>query len=234
MQACSPGEHLAAWRIDLSLLGQQLHIPIAISRTGPNDPPDAALKLELCPPTLPAQDGTTAGTLPIAELQLTLEDVVAPPQRGQHFWRALVTPLAIDEHTLLPGATYELRGRTPAPNTLTLLGRYDPKTRKAMLRGQLKAAGTPRSRVALTLIRLSRRISPKRISFDDRIVGRAVSNRAGAFGFRSSINSTTSFMVIAQAQSGKCTGPTTAPAGCLSDSVAGIQSEPITLSPRRP
>jgi hypothetical protein len=234
VQACSPGEHLAAWRIDLSLLGQQLHIPIAISRTGPNDPPDAALKLELCPPALPAQDGGTAGTLPLAELRLTLEDVVAPPQRGQHLWRALVTPLAIDEHTPLPGATYELRGRTPAPNTLTLQGRYDPKTRQVILRGQLKAAGTPRPRVALTLIRLSRRISPKRISFDDRIVGQAVSNAGGAFRFRSPINSTTSFTVFAHPHSGKCTGPTTAPAGCLSDSIAGIQSEPITLSPRRP
>src|SRR5437667_268168 len=61
VQACSPGTHLAAWRIDLSLLGQQLQVPIAISRAGPGDPPEAGLKLELCPPSLPAPEGGQAG-----------------------------------------------------------------------------------------------------------------------------------------------------------------------------
>ena len=232
VQACSPGDHLAAWRIDLSLLGQQLQMPIAISRTGAGDPADAALKLELCPPSLPAQDGGQAGTLPLAQLRLTLEDVVAPLQRGSHLWRALVIPLAPDEHTPLKGATYELRGRTPVPNSISLAARYDPRTGHAIVRGQLKAAGTRRSQVGITLISLARRISPKGVSFGDRVRGRTVSNDAGTFSFRSPITSTTSFMVFADSHSGKCTGQSIAPAGCLSDSIAGSQSEPITVSLR--
>lgn len=233
VQACSPGTHLAAWRIDLSLLGQQLQVPIAISRAGPGDPPEAGLKLELCPPSLPAPEGGQAGILPLTDLELRLEDAVAPVRNGSHLWRALVTPLAPDQHTVLEGGTYELRGRTPVPNKVTLAGRYDPRTKKAELRGRLAAYGVLRARVPVTLVILARRVSPKGISFGDRVGARTVSDASGVFRFRSRVSSPTSFMASADEVSVKCLGRSIAPAGCLSDSIAQIQSEPVTVAPPR-
>jgi hypothetical protein len=234
VQACSPGTHLAIWKIELSLLGQQLQVPVAISRAGPGDPPDTGLKLELCPPSLPAVDEGQAGILPLADLELTLEDTVAPVHRGSHLWRALVTPLAPDQHTLLDGGTYELRGRTPVPNKITLAGRYDASTKNAQLRGQLAAYGVRRARVPLTLVVLARRVSPKGISYGDRAGARTVSDAAGVFHFRHRIAGPTSFIAVADEVYAKCTGKSIAPAGCLSDSIAQIQSEPVTVAPPRP
>ncbi|MDQ1511856.1 MAG: hypothetical protein QOG50_3700, partial [Actinomycetota bacterium] len=101
-QTCSPGTHLALWRLELSLLGQPLDVPMYLAPTGTGDPAGAQLKLELCPPTLPTQDASSAPALPISSLELSLTDLEPPHAHGSYLWRVVVTPLAPDRKTLRP------------------------------------------------------------------------------------------------------------------------------------
>jgi hypothetical protein len=227
---CGRGDRLALWRLQLSLLGQPLDVPIAISPAGPDAPQGAALKLELCLPQLPAADGAL---LPIDELRVSLDQLEAPSARGSYLWHAFVTPVAPDRRTPLPERTYELRALLPLPHLLTLNGRYRPASHTVLLRGRLTGAGQARPGVRVSFIRLIRRVTPRGVVYQDSWVGSARTDAGGSFTFKSPLRRTAGFVAVVRDSLGRCSGASLAPGGCASTSTTGTASEPVTVSVAR-
>jgi hypothetical protein len=221
---CGGADRLALWQLRLSLLGQPLDMPIAVSRPGPGAPPDAALELDLCLPTLPAANGAL---LPINLLRMSLDELEAPAVRGSYLWHAFVTPVAPDRHSPLPEKTYELRALLPLPHLLTLHGRYELKSHKALLHGRLTAAGEPRGGVRVELIRLVRRVTPRGVVYRDSYAGSVRTGANGSFTLKTPLRRTAGFVAVVHDSLGRCRGASLAPAGCSSTSTTGTQSEPI-------
>jgi|GEM_PF-4878078 len=228
---CGGGNRIALWELRLSLVGQPLEVPIAISPPGPDAPPDAALELELCLPTLPAANGAV---LPIDQLRLSLDELEAPTARGSYTWHAFVTPLAPDRQSLLQQKTYELRALLPLPHLLSLHGAYRARSHTALLRGRLTGAGQARASVRVVFIRLVRRVTPDGVVYHDSYAGAARTDATGSFTFKTPLRKTAGFVAVVHDALGRCHGVSLAPAGCSTTSTTGTQSEPITVSVPRP
>jgi len=228
---CGPADRLGLWQLRLSLLGQPLDVPIAVSQPGPGAPADAALQLELCLPTLPAANGAL---LPLNQLRISLDELEAPTARGSYQWHAFVTPVAPDKHSPLPEKTYELRALLPLPHLLTLHGRYEPKSHKALLQGRLTGAGQAQGGVRVEFIRLVRRVTPRGVVYRDSYAGSVRTGANGSFTLKTPLRRTAGFVAVVHDSLGRCRGATLAPGGCASTSTTGTQSEPITISVPRP
>ena len=229
-QACSPGTHLAMWRLELSLLGQPLDVPMYLAATGAGDPAGAQLKLELCPPTLPTQGAGSAPAMPISSLDLSLTDLEPPHAHGSYLWRAVVTPLAPDRKTLRPDRAYELRANVPVPHRLTLAGTYLRKNGIAVLRGQLSENGKPRAATRVQLTALIRTVTSGGVHFADHSAGTVLTDKTGHYTLRVPIRKTTGFVAFVSDTTRRCQGAALAPGGCVSTTTAAILSEPITIS----
>ena len=228
---CGPADRLGLWQLRLSLLGQPLDVPIAVSQPGPGAPADAALQLELCLPTLPAANGAL---LPLNQLRISLDELEAPTARGSYQWHAFVTPVAPDKHSPLPEKTYEVRALLPLPHLLTLHGRYEPKSHKALLRGRLTGAGQAQGGARVEFIRLVRRVTPRGVVYRDSYAGSVRTGANGSFTLKTPLRRTAGFVAVVRDSLGRCRGATLAPGGCASTSTTGTQSEPITISVPRP
>ena len=228
--ACSPGQHIAVWRVQLSLLGQPFELPIYIASAGRDQgDPTPRFRLDLCAPPLPGGDAA----LPIVGLAFSLEDLEAPRTAGLHVWQAVVTPLAPDQRSSLPDRIYELRATVPVPHRITLVGRYAAKDRRAVLTGRLSATGRPRPGARVYFVALVRRVTPNGVVFNDRLAGSTLTGANGAYQFRTRISQTTGFVAIVPEAVVACPG-SQMPRGCPSATVSGVQSEPITVSVPKP
>ncbi len=230
-QTCTTQPPTAVWLLQLSLLGQPYTIPIYLSPATTGDPPDAGYKLELCAPLLPQTGNATPLPLPITSLLLQIPDIVPPTSTGLYVWRALITPFAPDRHTLLPAATYELRATTPVPYQLTLHGRYNRRTHLVNLNGRLTAGRAPRAHVPIEVTALVRRVTNTGVQFLDYRAGRTRTTTSGSYALRTRLRRTTGFFATADPTTTSCPPPSPAPAGCLSSTYPGAQSDPITITP---
>jgi len=226
LQACSPRPHIALWNLTLNLLGQPLPIPIAISSAAAGDPTDAGLRLDLCTPSI-----VPGGTLlPISTLAMSLDGLRPPRAAGSYDWRAFVTPVAPDRTTPLPDRAFELRSVVPVPQTLTLHGSYTAKAHKATLTGTLLEAGKPAPGVAVSIIKLVRTITPSGVDDEDVWLRDVRTDRAGHYHLNARLLRTAGFTAVTRARTTACPDAGTTPGGCKAMTVAGTQSEPITLS----
>lgn len=230
---CTTEPPTAVWLLQLSLLGQLYTIPVYLSPATASDPPDAAYKLELCAPLLPQTSNSTPLPLPITSLWLQIGDLGPPSANGLHAWHALITPFAADRRTLLPAATYELRAITPIPNRLTLHGRYNPRTHVVVLNGRLTQGPVPRTHVSIEITALVRRVTSTGVQYLDYPVGYHSTTATGGYSLRTRIRRTTGFIASAETTTGSCPPPSPAPAGCLTSTYPGAQSDPITISVAR-
>ena len=228
-QSCSPGVHLAAWKIKLSLLGEPLDVPIYVSAPAG----DSRLRLDICVPSLPGADGAARRILPISSLRLSLPEFDVPKTRDLFVWRARVTPLAPDRRTLLPEKAYELRAIVPRPHVLSLRGRYDRNAHIAVLQGRLTAAGKPRAGARIYFIALDRTIRGGQVIFSDRNAGSVRTTAQGTFTFRAKIRKTTGFLALVDPATSLCPGTFDPPGGCVSSTTAGTRSDPVTVSVAR-
>ena len=226
LQRCSPLPHIAAWKLTLNLLGQPLEVPIAVSRPRNEDPAGAELRLDICPPALPP-----AGTLlPIASVDLSLWDLASPRDHGAYLWRALVTPVAPDRMTALSGQTFELRSVVPVPQRLTLSGRYSTARHRVVLRGTLREAGRPVAGAGVSITELIRKVTHTGVIFRDASLGDVRTNAVGAYSLRTPLAQTAGFVARTSERITRCFAASSVPSGCRSQTVAGTQSEPITIS----
>ena len=232
-QSCSPGVHIGLWIATLSLLGQPLDLPIYLGQTRGSDPTDAAVRIDICPPMLPGTIASTAPTLPISDLLLRLPGVEPPNARGAYLWRAVISPLAPDGHSILPERAYELRSLVPVPHRLTLRGRYERTTQSAVLHGSLSAQNRGRPGIGIAVIKLIRTVTPSGVQIRDSYAQSTRTGTNGSYSLRVKITKTTGFIASASDATSRCTGTAEAPAGCASTTIAGLQSDPITISPTR-
>jgi hypothetical protein len=224
-QSCSPGTHLAAWKIKVSLLGEPVDVPIYLSAPAGG----SRLKLDICIPSLPGADGAPGRILPISSLRLFLPEFDVPKARDLYVWRARVTPLAPDRRTPLPQKAYELRAIVPRPHVLSLRGRYDRNAHVAVLQGRLTAAGKPRAGARIYFMALDRTIGGGEILFNDRPVGSVRTTAQGTYTFRKKIRKTTGFLAFVDSATSRCPSAVDPPGGCVSSTTAGTRSDPITV-----
>ena len=218
---CGPAPRDALWQLELSLVGQRLEVPISVSTAGIDT------RLDFCIPTLPTADGAV---LPIRKLALTLDDLEPPAVPGRYLWRAVVTPLAPDRRTALADHAYEVRALVPVPHRLSLRGRYVAGSHTAVLTGRLSDGDTPHGGVRIEFISLVRKITAKGVRIDDSYAGSTRTSASGTYTFRKRIRKTTGFLAFVENAVGGCAGPSAAPAGCLSTTTTGLDSEPVTVS----
>lgn len=211
-QDCAPGTHAAVWHTTLSVLGQSFSLPIFLDPGGSTDSGPTALVLQFCPtwsaPNLPG--GVTAqGLTFFAEGAFT-----QPTAPGRYTWSALVTPAIPGSLAPDPSRTFELRSLIPHPHTLTLRARHDAKTKSVVLTGKLTAAGEPEPGVEISFG------ASTDSSSDFTSFGPVTTNALGEFSIRRHVERTTQFSASADTTVRPCTAPSSAPAGCLAETVS--------------
>jgi hypothetical protein len=213
LHACAPGAHTELWQ--LSLLGSvRASVPIAVDRMASG----GSYALTVCLAAL-----RTSGVAPV-QIDLGLVDVKNPVATGVYGWSALVTPFGAAGAPDAAGAS-ELRGDAPLPQLLTVRGSYDAKTKLFVARGRLVMAGKPRAGVAVNL----RGFASDGPGVADLGFVRTTAN--GAYTFRKRLASRPRYVSAdVDVSTAPCTGPSTAPAGCTSESVPGADAGPVAVA----
>jgi len=211
--ACAAGPYTAVWRLSTTVLGLGYNLPIFVGHPAGNS---AAIELRFCPPPLTESDGKPATTTPVPLTAATfiLSPLTAPTAAGDYLSHAFVTPPGTGG---APDAanTFELQFLQPQPHSLTLHGRYDAKTRQAVLTGRVTEIGKPQGGATVDVIRSNSLGTPKRVH----------ASANGTFTTRIHITATTAFAAdVPDAVTG-CSSGSTAPGGCLSQTVAGSDLE---------
>lgn len=212
-QACAPGTHKAVWRASLAILGHPFDLPIFVDEAASSS--GAAYVLRLCPTWAP--DALFPKGLAAGALSLYFANALSvPTDPGRYTWSAFVTPAPAGSLTPEPGRTFEVRAVVPHPHTLTLTARHDEKAKTVVLSGRLMAAGEPRAGVSVSFG------AYVNSSEDFSNFGPVTTDASGKFSIRRRIESTTQFSASVQQDSGflPCTAPSTAPAGCLTETIS--------------
>lgn len=205
-QACAPGTHTAVWSMTAQLLGNPIQLPIAVDQVdNPGGAPSYVV--HYCPFVAPST--AYASGLVFVDFALGLQLVGVPNGVGTYTWSALVTPAS--SWTADPAGTFELRALVPLPNTLSAHARYEAKTHSAVITGRLAAGGKPRAGVSVYVHQSNVR---------DPDTPSDVTDANGAFEVRRPVAKTASFVVQVDDLAGSCIDPSTAPAGCKSQTLA--------------
>jgi hypothetical protein len=208
---CVPGTHQAVWLLKLDDAKDLPPTPILIDQTT-GDTALGAYKAQFCMPP------SSSGTIKVHELDLFLGKLTNPTTPGAYAWRAFVTPFAGSAPN--DAGTFELRGTIPMPMVLTLHGRYDHRHKRAILTGRLTATGHDVSGDYLDLYANSRYVGSTRV------------NSRGFYSIKRRIKKTTRFRLWT-ATWDDCAPGSTAPAGCISDSLANVPSPVAKVVVRR-
>jgi hypothetical protein len=212
LQVCAPGPHAALWQ--LSLLGSaHANVPIAVDRLASG----GSYKLTVC------LDGLWAAKLVPIQLDLGLVDVHNPATTGVYDWSALVTPFDAAGKPDITGDS-ELRGDAPLPQVLTTSASYRTKTKRLVVHGRLLVAGKPRAGVTISFAGFSTGGAVSELGS-----ARTAANGSYVLSKRSLVR-----MRFVSAQvaisTRACTGTTTAPHGCTSESLPGTDAGPATVT----
>lgn len=217
-QACAPGRHAAVWRGTMSVLGQTFELPIFLDPAGPTDSSTTAFVLQFCP----AWSSTSVpGGVVAPQLSMAVENVLrAPSAPGRYVWSALTTPLMPASLVWDSARAFELRAVFVHPYTMTLRARHDAKTKSVVLSGKLTAVGEPVPGVPVSFAATTDSFA------DSTFFGPVRTNAAGEFTVRRHVERTTLYSAAIDSELQDCTGPSSAPAGC----VAETSSTPPTVS----
>jgi hypothetical protein len=190
-QACAPGQHAAVWTFSTSLAGQLVRVDVYAD---PGREPGVAYTLQGCASGLAASDTDST-----ASIRLSINTLVEPTAPGEYRWRVLVTPQSRQ--------AYELQALLSLPQSITLKGHYDQRTKKATLTGRVTQGGKPLARADVEVIGL--RGDDTSGFYDTR------TNAQGAFTLTAPIAATTDFTASVGATIAPCSALSNAPAGCL-------------------
>ena len=122
--------------------------------------------------------------------------------------------------------TFEVRSVVPLPQSLTLRAKHEPKKHSVVLSGRL--TGARRAARASHGAAASGRGDTDR---DSRFTVRT--DAAGRFSVRRRITETTTYVATALSQFGRCSAPSSAPAGCRSESVTASNQPFATVELRK-
>ncbi|MEP6909281.1 MAG: hypothetical protein ABI896_02475 [Actinomycetota bacterium] len=130
--------HEAVWRLDITVAGTPLHVPIYVDHTAGAEATFASVKIQLC---LAGPIGTPAG----AQLLFALFDVngvfTAPANTTDRVWRALFTPYTPGTPNPNPGGTTEGQALVPGRVSLKLAAK-SLRHGRVVVSGRLLVDGT--------------------------------------------------------------------------------------------
>jgi hypothetical protein len=205
--ACDPDAHVGVLEAELETTSRAppAHITIFVD---PGDAPDAAYRLELCPP-----GDLSAATAFVFSFSPPV--VAEPTAPGVYTWRALVAP---DD----PAQTFEVRSVVPVPQTLDVRASYNPRTQKATVSGLATELGQPKA--GLTVF-----VDADGRSTDEHL-GPFKTDAAGRFSTQLDVIEETDFTATVQPPDPTaCSAASTAPGGCLSQTVSVPADKTLTL-----
>lgn len=226
-QACAPGPHAAVWTMGLEfglVSTTKTLVPIYIDPTSGDETALGAYKLQAC---LPLTSVASPGGWPLGsklrELDLEFTRLTNPTTTAVYVWRAFVSN---PDPTGSPDAstTYELRSDMPLPAKLSLTAKFDRKHRRAVLSGRLISQALPVAGVPVGLYR--------RGTDDWTFLASSRTSANGSYRFVRRITKTGTYATEAWGIR-DCTGDSTAPTGCLSETLAAIDSSNVRIVVRR-
>jgi len=207
-QACVPGPYLAVWRLDTTVLGFSLSVPVFVVRSAGSA---TGIELHFCAPTPTTADGKPAAApIDLTSLELFLTQITPPTSAGTFLWHSFVTPKTPGTNAPNSAATYELRALVPVPHKLAVKGSFEAKLRAAVLTGSLTEAGKAQAHADVFVA----------TSGSDAFPIHARTDAHGRFTLKERISRTTTFLLDVPDQTVGCTGATTAPGGCLSTTIS--------------
>jgi hypothetical protein len=211
-RACAPGLHAAVWVAPLSVLGQSLMLAVFLDPANGPAAAAAAYELRFCPLWPPSQ-ARSAG-LAAWNVTLVVEGAIGlPTAQGRYTWSALVTPAAPGSLVPQPSGTFEVRAIVPMPQRLTLRARYVAKTKTALLSGRFTVLGEPQRGAEIQFVGSTS--GGDDVSF----FGPVRTNARGEFSIKRAVDRTTRFQASVNLPPRACSGPSSASAGCLSETV---------------
>ena len=178
--ACAPGLHAAVWKLNITVAGSPLTVPIYVDAvTAGPEAAFASAKIQLC---LAGPIGTPAG----AQLLFALFDVngvfTNPPTTADRIWRATFTPYVPGTPNPNPGGTTEGQALSPGRVSLSVKSK-SLKRGRVTISGKLLVDGRPYRGAEIDLY-----VGTKRVAS-------AKTNAAGNYTFRKKIKKKTRYIV---------------------------------------
>ena len=219
--ACAPGPYLAVWKLSTTALGLTYTMPVFIEHLAGDV---TRVELRFCPPPLADSEGkpVTTTRVPLSAASFLLSGLQAPSTRGRYVSSAYITP-AESSGAPEQASTVEARALQPFPHSITLKGRYDVKTRTAVLTGRVIQVGKPQARAAVEVVDIDSLLEPRQVRTTAR----------GTFAARFRIGGATTFLARVDDATGPCGGTSTATAGCSSLTVTGTNTASVTVKVSR-
>lgn len=216
-QACSAGPYLAVWKLESNVFGLDYTLPVFVQH-----PAGDAQRVEFrfCPPPLTDANGKAVmpTPMPLANADFLLIGAAGPTAHGSYTSSALVTPVG-SSGAPDTASTVEARSLEPIPHTLSAKGRYDAKTHDAVLTGRVTETGKPQAGAVVDYVRVDNLAPPKHVK----------TSRAGTFTARVRIGATATFDVQVPDATVPCSGASTAPRGCATETVIGTNDRLVRV-----
>jgi hypothetical protein len=186
---CAPGLHVAVWKLNITVAGSPLTVPIYVDpvTAGP-EAAFASAKIQLC---LAGPIGTPAG----AQLLFALFDVngvfTNPSNTANRIWRATFTPYTPGTPNPNPGGTIEGQALVPGRVSLTMKSK-SLKRGRVIISGKLLVDGRPYRGATIELVVACKR-NARTCPTGQRTVARTRTNAQGNYTFRRKIKKRTRF-----------------------------------------
>jgi hypothetical protein len=220
---CAPGLHTAVWMITLQSPAGPLNVPVYVDRTSGPEANLGAYRIRVCLPSphIPQAAGGAALGAKLVFARLMLNQVFrTPTSSGEYLFRLIATPWAAPA-TPNAAATAEARGTIGLPAALSIAA--SSRGRTLTISGRLTegASGVSRGTV---VVRVGRRPYSVRTNATGRYTVRV--------RFRGPARPTVRATGTAAVRSVTCSGPSSAPAGCVTHTLPNFTVASRTLRPR--
>lgn len=219
---CAPGLHGAVWRLNITVAGTPLTVPLYVDAiTAGPEATFASAKIQLC---LAGPIGTPAG----AQLLLALFDVngvfTNPSNTTSRLWRATFTPYTPGTPNPNPAGTTEGQALVPGRVSLRLTAK-SLKRGRVVISGRLLVDGSPFPGVSVDLFVGSKRAATVR------------TNSAGRFTVRKRIKKKTRYRALGVfvGDLPSCPAPALpgVPQGCRSATISFVATSNTVTARRR-
>jgi hypothetical protein len=220
-QCTGVATHEAVWRLDITVAGTPLMVPIYVDHATGAEATFASVKIQLC---LAGPVGTPAG----AQLLFALFDVngvfTSPTNTADRIWRATFTPYLPGTATPNPGGTTEGQALVPGRVSLKLAAKSFRHGR-IVLSGRLLVDGRAFPRATVDIY-----VGNKRVA-------RVKTNSTGRFTVRKRIKKKTRYRavvtVVGDLASCTATPLPSVPQGCKTSTIAFVAASNTVLARRR-
>lgn len=220
---CAPGLHGAVWRLNITVAGTPLTVPIYVDAiTAGPEATFSSAKIQLC---LAGPIGTPAG----AQLLFAFFDVngvfTNPSNTSNRVWKALFTPYNVGSPTPNPGGTTEGQALVPGRVALTMKAK-SLKRGRVTITGRLLVNGQPYRGGVIELYAGTRKVAQTR------------TNARGNYTFKRKIRKKTRFtaQILELADLAlPCPAPPppAAPQGCKTATLSFFAANVVTARRKR-